>query len=53
MYPPRGSNTLTGTFTRLDGGFGVQGATWTLNSLWEHYMIYNETERVITVNRVD
>lgn len=47
-----GTNRLTGTFTRPDGGFGVQEATWSLSSLWEHYMIYTDTDTVVTVTRV-
>lgn len=47
----RGTNRLSGSFTRHDGGFGVVSATWQLSSLWEHYMRYTDTEQVITVTR--
>jgi hypothetical protein len=49
----RGFTHLSGDFTRHDGGFGVQSARWRLESLWEHYMVYNDTTTTVTVTRID
>ncbi|MFT5686619.1 MAG: hypothetical protein ACI8RZ_007575 [Myxococcota bacterium] len=49
----QGTNRLSGTFTRLDGDFGVQSATWRLQSVWEHYMLYTDTDQVITVTQLE
>ena len=48
-----GRNRLQGTFSRPDGGFGVQTAAWTVSSLWEHHMVYNDTDWTVSVTRVE
>jgi hypothetical protein len=46
-----GRNGIDGAFTRVDGGFGVSTATWTVRSSWEHYHLHNDTKRIVVVTR--